>query len=132
MPTRKLVIEYGQDLELFPDRWHRIGVLCIGTFLMVFPMFASEHWLGISLDAMVAVVGSIAMMVLTGFTGQVSLGHAAFLAVGAYTVAILGWAHDRSFCPAPRRPVFGNCNRWSALHGPTCHQTRSRALLRTR
>jgi ABC-type branched-subunit amino acid transport system permease subunit len=32
----------------------------------------------------------VALMILTGFAGQISLGHAAFLALGAYTTAILG------------------------------------------
>jgi branched-chain amino acid transport system permease protein len=41
-------------------------------------------------DALVAVVGATAMMVLTGFCGQVSLGHAAFLALGAFSVGLLG------------------------------------------
>ena len=46
---------------------------------------------------MVAVVGSVAMMILTGFAGQVSLGHAAFLGVGAYAAAILGSLYGLPF-----------------------------------
>src|SRR5690606_27457736 len=40
--------------------------------------------------ALVSVVGSVGLMILTGFAGQISLGHAAFLAIGAYTAAIAG------------------------------------------
>ena len=90
MPTRKLVVHYEQDLHLFPDRWHRVGLLVFGLAMAVFPMVASEYWLGIGLDTMIAIVGAVAMMILTGFAGQVSLGHAAFIAIGAYTAAILG------------------------------------------
>jgi branched-chain amino acid transport system permease protein len=36
------------------------------------------------------VVGGLGLMLLTGFSGQISLGHAAFLAIGAYTTAVLG------------------------------------------
>ena len=90
MPTRKLVVRYEQDLTLFPDRWHKIGLGVLIPLTVIFPTIASEYWLGISLDTMIAIVGSVAMMILTGFAGQVSLGHAAFIGVGAYTAAILG------------------------------------------
>ena len=105
MPTRKLVVRYEQDLELFPDRWHRIGVCVFAAFLVGFPLVASDYWLGISLDAMVAVVGAVAMMILTGFAGQVSLGHAAFIGLGAYTVSILGSIYGVPFWLA--LPVAG-------------------------
>ncbi len=90
MPTRPLVTRYEDDLALFPDVWHRVGLVALALGLTVFPMFASDLWVSVANNAMIAVVGAVAMMVLTGFAGQVSLGHAAFLAVGAYTVAIGG------------------------------------------
>ena len=97
MPTRKLVVRYEQDLTLFPDRWHKIGLVTISLLAVIFPIVASDYWLGISLDTMIAIVGAIAMMILTGFAGQVSLGHAAFLGVGAYTAAILGSVYGIPF-----------------------------------
>jgi branched-chain amino acid transport system permease protein len=90
MPTRPLLLRYEQDLDIFADLWHRVGVVCFIIATLAFPVVASEYWLGISLDAMIAVVGSVALMILTGYAGQVSLGHAAFMGVGAYTTAILG------------------------------------------
>jgi branched-chain amino acid transport system permease protein len=90
MPTRTLVTRYEDDLLLFPDFWHKVG-LCLGIiFLLGFPFVANDHWLSIGNLALIAVVGALGLMVLTGFTGQISLGHAAFLALGAYTVAVLG------------------------------------------
>ena len=97
MPTRKLVVRYEQDLTLFPDRWHKIGLGVLIPLAVIFPILASEYWLGISLDTMIAIVGAVAMMILTGFAGQVSLGHAAFIAVGAYTAAILGHLYGVPF-----------------------------------
>ena len=90
MPTRPLVTRYEDDLALFPDLWHRVGLAAAILVAIVFPIFASDYWLSVGNDALIAVVGAVAMMILTGFAGQVSLGHAAFLAIGAYTVAILG------------------------------------------
>jgi len=92
MPTRPLVTRYEDDLALFPDLWHRVGLVCLALALLVFPAVASDLWLTVANNAMITVVGAVAMMILTGFAGQVSLGHAAFLAVGAYTVAIGGGA----------------------------------------
>ena len=94
MPTRKLVTRYLDDLALFPDRYHKIG-LVIGVILAAtFPFITDSHGLTIANDALIAIVGATGMMILTGFCGQISLGHAAFLALGGYTVALLGevWA----------------------------------------
>ncbi len=90
MPTRKLVTSYEQDLELFPDAWQHFGLALAVVFILAFPFVASSHWLNIGSLTLVTVVGSVALMILTGLTGQISLGHAAFLAIGAYTAAILG------------------------------------------
>lgn len=88
MPTRSLVTRYEDDLARFPDLWHKVGVALGAAFLLMLPVVAGPYWLNVATLAMVAVVGSVGLMVLTGFTGQVSLGHAAFLALGAYTAAV--------------------------------------------
>lgn len=90
MPTRKLVTRYEDDLALFPDRWHTVGIVLCTALALLFPLVADGRWMTVGNLALVAVVGSIALMILTGFSGQISLGHAAFLALGAYTTAILG------------------------------------------
>ncbi len=90
MPTRPLVTRYEQDLQRFPDRWHRVGLVAWAVGLALVPVLADARWLSVASQAAVAVVGAVALMILTGFAGQVSLGHAAFLALGAYTVAVLG------------------------------------------
>ncbi|HCP44483.1 MAG TPA: branched-chain amino acid ABC transporter permease [Deltaproteobacteria bacterium] len=94
MPTRALVTSYAQDLALFPDRWHRLGLVLFSALLLTLPWVADPRWLSVSNLALVAIVGSVALMILTGFAGQISMGHAAFLALGAYTTAVLGeqWA----------------------------------------
>jgi branched-chain amino acid transport system permease protein len=46
-------------------------------------------------------IALLGLNILTGYTGQISLGHGAFMALGAYTTAILvskyGWAADKEF-----------------------------------
>jgi branched-chain amino acid transport system permease protein len=90
MPTRPLVTSYAQDLRLFPDRWHHIGIALGVAFVALYPFVASDQWMTVANLALVAVVGSVALMIVTGFAGQISLGHAAFLALGAYTAAVCG------------------------------------------
>jgi branched-chain amino acid transport system permease protein len=90
MPTRPLVTRYEQDLGMFPDRWHKVGLALGLAFVLAFPFAASGSWLTVGNQALVAIVGAVGLMILTGFAGQISLGHAAFLAIGAFTTALLG------------------------------------------
>jgi branched-chain amino acid transport system permease protein len=90
MPTRPLVQSYAEDLRRFPDRWQQVGLVALGVLIVAWPFLATARWITVANQGMTAVVGSLALMLLTGFAGQISLGHAAFLAVGAYTVAIGG------------------------------------------
>lgn len=90
MPTRPLVTRYEDDLRLFPGFWHRVGWIVGAAILISYPFLASSRWLAVANLALVAVVGAASLMILTGFAGQISLGHAAFLALGAYTAAVLG------------------------------------------
>ena len=90
MPVRPLVTRYEDDLALFPTRWHRAGLLLGVGVLLLLPFTLDRYWLDVVNLTAVYVVGAISLVILTGFTGQISLGHAGFLAVGAYTAAVLG------------------------------------------
>ncbi|MDP5182198.1 branched-chain amino acid ABC transporter permease [Blastococcus sp. BMG 814] len=54
-------------------------------FLLVFPLYFDEFWLRTGFAVFAAVVGAIGLNLLVGNTGQLSLAHAFFLAVGAVT-----------------------------------------------
>jgi branched-chain amino acid transport system permease protein len=90
MPNRPLTVSYEDDFKLLTGRWERTGVILLAVLIFGFPWVADSNWVTVANLAMVAVVGATALMILTGFTGQISLGHAAFLAIGAYTTAMLG------------------------------------------
>jgi len=64
-----------------------VTVLFIGVG--VFPLIASPALISLSIFTLIAIVGALGLNILTGMCGQFSLGHAAFMAVGAYTSAIL-------------------------------------------
>jgi branched-chain amino acid transport system permease protein len=57
--------------------------------LAVFPLLASTNAVNIGVYALIYGLAAIGLSLLMGLAGQVSLGHAAFFAVGAYTHAIL-------------------------------------------
>jgi branched-chain amino acid transport system permease protein len=90
MPTRPLVTRYEDDLRLFPDAWHKLGLALGALVLLGFPFVADASWLTVGNHALIAIVGAVGLMILTGFAGQISLGQSAFLAIGGYTTAVLG------------------------------------------
>jgi branched-chain amino acid transport system permease protein len=62
--------------------------------LLVLPLYLQAFWLQLGLIAMASMVGAIGLNLLVGVTGQLSLAHAFFLAVGAYGYAFLGGDSD--------------------------------------
>lgn len=65
-----------------------MGLFAVG--MLVLP-FATDTYIVYLVNlSCIATVAALGLNLLTGFTGQISLGHAAFLAIGAYTGAILG------------------------------------------
>jgi branched-chain amino acid transport system permease protein len=83
--------QYADDLRLFRTRMAKAGLIAlIVAWLLVPPVVVSEFWLSVLNYAGIAAIGAIGLNLLTGYTGQVSLGHAFFLGVGAYTAAQLG------------------------------------------
>ena len=77
---------YAADQQLFPIRQDRIGVIALLAiaFLGV-PLFASEYWFSaILIPFLIFALAALGLNILTGYAGQLSLGSAAFMAVGAY------------------------------------------------
>jgi branched-chain amino acid transport system permease protein len=86
--------DYDQDLRLFRHGGQVFWYALLFAVLLAAPWWASEYMLTqLHFIGIYAIVG-LGLMLLVGFTGQISLGHSAFLAVGAYTEALLqaaGW-----------------------------------------
>ena len=82
-------VSYRGDERIFDTHAaDRRRVVLLGM-LAVVPLSASTYWLDVLNRIGIAIIGAIGLNILVGFTGQISIGHAAFLAVGAYTTAIL-------------------------------------------
>ncbi|HEX6956775.1 MAG TPA: branched-chain amino acid ABC transporter permease [Ferrovibrio sp.] len=80
---------YEQDIDLFRDNVDRFWYGLLLAILLAMPFLVEQFWLGEIANVFILAIVGIGLMLLTGFTGQVSLGHAAFLGIGAYTHAIL-------------------------------------------
>lgn len=81
-----LKTSYESDLQLFDYTGLRVAAIAlIVAGVLAFPALISGYSLNILNLALISVLGAVALQLLTGVAGQLSLGHAAFLAAGAFT-----------------------------------------------
>src|SRR5437868_8878678 len=81
---------YAADMALYPlpiARWAVAAIILL--FAVVLPLSLHEYYLSIINLSLIAIVGALGLNILVGYTGQISVGHAAFMSVGAYTAANL-------------------------------------------
>ncbi|WP_374664599.1 branched-chain amino acid ABC transporter permease [Ramlibacter sp.] len=85
---------YDQDIDLARHNGQRFWYGLLGLAVLAAPWVLPEYWLAqLTFIYIYATVG-VGLMLLAGFTGQFSIGHAAFMGVGAYAEAYLtarGW-----------------------------------------
>jgi branched-chain amino acid transport system permease protein len=74
----------------------RLALLAFAGFAVVLPFGLSASSLTTATFVVIAAIGATGLNVLVGYGGQISLGHAFFLAAGAYTGAVLGGDHGVS------------------------------------
>src|SRR5262249_13108565 len=99
---------YAADMALYPlpiARWTVAGIVLL--FTVVLPLSLHEYYLSVINLALIAVVGALGLNILVGYTGQISVGHAAFMSVGAYTAANLAvHLHLPSWVTLPARRLI--------------------------
>ena len=85
--TQRSTVERGRPAAAAPRRsWVRPLLLALVlVVLLALPLYIEEFWLRTGFAVCVAIVGAIGLNLLVGTTGQLSLAHAFFLAVGAIT-----------------------------------------------
>src|SRR5690242_18544010 len=89
---------YAADMALYPlpvARWTVAAFLAL--FAVVLPLSLHDYYLSIINLSLIAIVGALGLNILVGYTGQISVGHAAFMSVGAYTAANLAVRLDLPF-----------------------------------
>lgn len=79
---------YQADEALLTTRPQRVWMALFALSLCIAPFVLDNYWLYLACLVAINVASATGLNILTGYTGLVSLGQAAFMAVGAYTV---GW-----------------------------------------
>lgn len=80
---------YREDIKVFQTFFVKFWLVLFILIMLFLPFIADRYFIYLANLSGIAIIGALGMNLLTGYTGQVSLGHAAFLAIGAYTAAIL-------------------------------------------
>jgi branched-chain amino acid transport system permease protein len=88
---RNLTRSYREDLRLFGTPWGRFGLVAMVVVFLVLPaVVQDDFWLSVLIYVGITAVGAIGLNLLTGYCGQISLGHAFFIGAGAYVAARIG------------------------------------------
>src|SRR5689334_2253805 len=93
---------YAEDQQIFPIRQDRVGMalLLLVAFVAV-PLFGDQYWLSAILTPfLVFALATLGLNILTGYAGQLSLGTAAFMAVGAFMAY-------NAMLRVPHMPILG-------------------------
>src|SRR5260370_33989435 len=80
---------YAQELALFGTSARRVRFAVALAALVALPFVARPFQIDLANQVLLASIGALSLMLLTGFAGLISLGTAGLLAAGAYAVGIL-------------------------------------------
>lgn len=80
---------YAADMAIRPTPVMKMRLVVVILFAVIFPFFADNYQLTLANQIFIASIGAIGLNILTGFTGQISLGQGGFMAIGAYSSGLL-------------------------------------------
>ena len=80
---------YANDLSLRPTPLMRWRLILVIAFALILPFTVNNYYLTLANQIGIMAIGAIGLNILTGYTGQISLGQGGFMAIGAYTSGIL-------------------------------------------
>jgi branched-chain amino acid transport system permease protein len=90
----ELFTSYESDQAPLNTRTKRLGLLLLAAGLVALPFRLGNELNALMATAFAAAIGATGLNLVTGYAGQVSLGHAFFLGLGAYTAAVLSGDRD--------------------------------------
>jgi branched-chain amino acid transport system permease protein len=73
-----------------------LAAVLAAVVVSYFSAHFNRYYLGIAIDVGINIILAVSLNLINGHTGQFSLGHAGFMAVGAYTAAAATWALNAS------------------------------------
>jgi len=89
LPCGNFKSNYREDEGLFPTNFLKVVTIVFFGLMLGLPWLLSSYLVYLTIMIMIAVIGALGMNIITGYAGQISLGHGAFIGVGAYTCGIL-------------------------------------------
>jgi len=96
LPCGTFSENYAQDMAIFRTKAHWVMLFAFLIFLFTCPLFFSDRILTIMTIIGITIISVHGLNILNGYCGQISIGHAGFMAVGAYTSGVLtaklGWS----------------------------------------
>ncbi|MFC2065661.1 branched-chain amino acid ABC transporter permease [Chloroflexota bacterium] len=89
LPSGTRNYSYAEDMAILRTRTHWVLLIVFILFLYTTPLYLGNYWLGVANLIGITLIAATGLNLLVGYCGQLSIGHAGFIAVGAYTAAIL-------------------------------------------
>ena len=80
---------YAQDMAIIRTKTQWAMLVALFVILFTAPLYWGNYWLGVANLIGITIIAVTGLNILTGYCGQLSIGHAGFIAVGAYTSAVL-------------------------------------------
>ena len=86
-----VIANYGREVSIFKTDLHKVVFFIFIILLAMFPLFpfVSNYWLRLMVNFSITIICVTGLNILTGLCGQGSIGHAGFMAIGAYSSVIL-------------------------------------------
>ncbi len=89
LPCGTRNFDYARDMAVLRTRTHWALLVVLLVVVFTAPLYLSNYWLGVANLIGITIIAAIGLNILIGYCGQLSIGHAGFMAVGAYTTAVL-------------------------------------------
>jgi len=89
LPCGTRNFRYDTDMAILRTKTHWGLFVLLLVFLFTLPLYLANRWLGVANLIGITLIAATGLNILIGYCGQLSIGHAGFIAVGAYTAAIL-------------------------------------------
>lgn len=86
-PSGDFKTTYRADTTIFPTAASRNFAILGVVLLVLCPTFMDRYWLSILIQIGYLSIAALGLNILVGFTGQISIGHAAFFGFGAFASA---------------------------------------------
>jgi branched-chain amino acid transport system permease protein len=97
LPCGTFSQNYAQDMAIIRTKWQWVTLCALLVLLFASPLFLNDRMLTIMTIIGITIISVQGLNILTGYCGQISIGHAGFMAIGAYASGILTARFDFPF-----------------------------------